>query len=385
MRRLIVFSFVFMQWFALSAQTSLNAGRITAENYYEEIPFEYENRFIIIEVLYRGNTEKFLFDTGAANVLFGESSVSASGTSVKLRDSNNNQVQAGMITAQQFRIGSLDFDGMTFIHYPEENILSKCFGVKGIIGPNSFAKSAVQIDFGRKLIIVTNDRSKLDLSRHNLFRMNSKSRQLLPFVYFGHQGSGSVEVNYLLDSGFSGAVYLAEADRKKLQKKDAIAETETGRGTVAYSLFGQNDDQNLMRVRLKNPLTFAGLSRHDDYVFISKDNDSKIGNEIMEKLNPIFDFERKEVYLLATPQQMYAEKRNIATVADGKKLKIASLWGALLKTASVGDEVVALDQVKVLPMDLCTSLKNRDGLFARVKLIRAVNQKTGKTYELSIR
>jgi hypothetical protein len=82
---------------------------------------------------------------------------------------------------------------------------------------------------------------------------------------------------------------------------------------------------------------------------------------------------------------MYAEKRNIATVADGEKLKIASLWGALLKTASVGDEVVALDQVEVLPMDLCTSLKNRDGLFAGVKLIRAVNQKTGKTYELPIR
>ncbi len=385
MRRFIVLSFVFLQWFALSAQTSLNSGRITAEHYYEEIPFVYENRFIIIEVLYRGNTERFLFDTGAANVLFGESSASPSGTSIKLLDSNNNQAKAGMITGQQFRIGSLDFDGLTFIHYPEENILTKCFGVKGIIGPNSFARSALQIDFGRQRIVVTNDRSKLDFSRHTLFPMNSKSRQLLPFVNFNHKGSGSVGVNYLLDSGFSGAVYLAEADRKKLQKKDAIAETETGRGTVAYSLFGKNDDQNLMRVRLKNPMTFAGLSRHDDYVFISKDNDSKIGNEIMEKLNPIFDFDRKEVHLLATPQQMHAEKRNIATVADGKKLKIASLWGPLLKTASVGDEVVALDQMAVQPMDLCTSLKKRDGLFAGVKVIRAVSQKTGKTYDLPAR
>lgn len=370
----------------LSAQHPLNTGNIIEKQYLEKIPFEFCDGFMIIDVDYNGEKAKFLFDTGASNVLFGDKVEGTSKSAVVLSDSNANTTSAEVLFNQKFKIGNLEFTEMNFIQFPGENILKTCFAVKGIIGANSFRNSVVQINYGTREITVTDAVSKL--STRDYQRMNmvpNRGGQVLPYVYFDYNASRKIEVAYLIDTGFSGAVHFSKGAKDLIAKYGGIAETEKGYGFVSLSLIDKNENEDLERVRLKNPLMFDNISYINDFIVVSKDHNSKIGNKIMEKLNPIFDFRKNNVYFLTKEEQLTGNKENVSVISDGSVLRIAALWGAAAEKAKPGDTVTEIDGQTPGILSRCESLKQKEKLLSGKSKMKVRSQVTGQTIQLEIR
>lgn len=371
---------------ALSAQHPLNTGNIIEEQYLEKIPFEYRDGFMIVDVDYNGEKAKFLFDTGASNVLFGDKVEGTSKSAVVLSDSNANTASAEVLFNQKFKIGDLEFTEMNFILFPGENILKTCFAVKGIIGANSFRNSVVQINYGTREITVTDAVSKLNTRDYQ--RMNmvpNRGGQVLPYVYFDYQASRKIEVAFLLDSGFSGAVHFSKEAKDLIGKFGGIAETEKGYGFVSLSLIDKNENEDLERVRLKNPLMFANTSFINEYIVVTKDHNSKIGNKILEKLNPIFDFRKSQVYFLTKEDQLTGKKENVSVISDGIALRIAALWGPAAEKAKPGDTVTEIEGQSPEILSRCESLKQKEKLLSGKSKMKVRSQVTGQTIQLEIR
>ncbi len=379
----LLFSFFYTGVFA---QHQLNTGRIEEKQYLERIPFEYRHGFIIIAVEYSGEKSEFLFDTGASNVLFSDKVEGMSKSAIVLSDSNANTASAEVLFNQKFKIGNLEFDEMNFIQFPGENILKTCFGVKGIIGANSFRNSVVQINYGTREITVTDAVSKLNTRDYQ--RMNmvpNRGGQVLPYVYFDYKASQKIEVAYLLDSGFSGAVHFSKEAKDLIGKWGGIAETERGKGFVSLSLIDKNENEDLERVRLKKPLMFANLSFINDFIVVSKDQNSKIGNKILEKLNPIFDFRKNNVYFLTKKDQLKGNEEYVSVISDGNVLRIAALWGAAAGRAKAGDIVTQIDGQAPNILSRCESLQQKEKLLSDKSKLTVKSAETGSTIQLDIR
>ena len=204
-------------------------GYIKQKEYFVEIPFNYINKHIFIEVIISDKKYNFLFDTGYEITTIDPKisneinyklirEIDLSGSSIA------NQ-KANLIELPNISLSNLNFEetyGMIQdLSYMKENKEKNT--VNGVIGNNLMRKSKWQIDYVKKVIRISNKTDKFEgLQNAKKIELNNKDWGL---------GYVDIELNdqkhkFIFDLGSNGEFTANLSFLKFLKEKDTIIQQD---------------------------------------------------------------------------------------------------------------------------------------------------------------
>jgi hypothetical protein len=182
---IIILSIIVVTNFStLKAVYYLRQGQVINTKFNTFIPFEYDNRAIVVKVKIQGRFYRFFFDTGAVCVLSKElwNSLNIKGKAkmTQGQDSQGNTLKEDISVLPLLEIADLQFKDVGIMTLDIKNVPGlNCLGVDGVIGANILKKLIWNIDFENKQINVTdnpdveNIKTKADGILHIPFEKNN--------------------------------------------------------------------------------------------------------------------------------------------------------------------------------------------------------------------
>lgn len=266
-------------------------GFVESENYYSELPFQYIDGYIFIDIVQNGKKYNFLFDTGAETTVIDNSILNQfsfeqfSETNIKgpiIRDQDvktiilSNIHLAGIMFSE---IGAVSID----MEFSKEKY---CEDLHGIIGNNLMKKSKWQIDYKKQIIKFSNDLSKFQLDNPK-YVLETK----LPSKGFGTE-TVDIKINgetipFGFDTGNGARKIVANPSKfKKLIKKSKSAEYGFPKSDRDYQVIPEK-------------LFIGGIEFSNQMVtFENKAGKSKLlGNKFYENFLVTIDWENHLLYL----------------------------------------------------------------------------------------
>ena len=160
---IIILSIIVVTNFStLKAVYYLRQGQVINTKFNTFIPFEYDNRAIVVKVKIQGRFYRFFFDTGAVCVLSKElwNSLNIKGKAkmTQGQDSQGNTLKEDISVLPLLEIADLQFKDVGIMTLDIKNVPGlNCLGVDGVIGANILKKLIWNIDFENKQINVTDN------------------------------------------------------------------------------------------------------------------------------------------------------------------------------------------------------------------------------------
>ncbi len=383
--------FFFILSFSHAQKTSLNKGRITTKNYYAEIPYENVNGKLIIPVAIKGKTYRFLFDTGAPNLITAqlkEQLAFDSGNDISVSDANNAKQNMEVITIPLFTLGNISFKNTASLVYTgTDNILFDCFKIDGIIGSNIFKKSIVQILSKKKLIVITNNPKKLNLKNQKASKLKLVGSQSSPYIIVELNGEKKAVEDVLFDSGANGFYDLCLKHYNTFKPHHIFTTLSKGQGANSIGLFGVGDMQNQYRVIIPK-MTINGTVFKNAITITDSDDNSRIGSEILNYGNVTIDFKNKKFYFEAFDPEVNLEEKQFGftpTLMD-KKMVVGIVWDASLKEKiQFGDEILEVNGIDFSTIDVCDFITNTSIFKEQDTLDILFKKHMGEPYKIQLK
>lgn len=198
---------------SFKVRDAFQAEHIGKSDFKTELPFQFINGAIIVEVMIDGKPRNFIFDTGASTILDDDLAKTLKFETlgkIKTFDSNRKKRKVKYVRLDEISVGAIEFyDIVASISDIEALKTAMCLDISGILGANVMNKGIWQIDFQNQKIIFTDNQKHLNLSgkaeKINFYAFGKG----VPFMEFfiGGVKLGDVE----LDTGFNGAFDLDES------------------------------------------------------------------------------------------------------------------------------------------------------------------------------
>lgn len=324
----------------------LGEGTISQKTYYDEIPFVIENGLMIIPVKIAKQNYRFLFDTGAPNTL--NSAVFQNLkkiSSLPISDSNINVENLQIVHIPVFQIGNLQFDNYNFLEYDfTKNSIFNCLNFDGIIGSNSFSNSVIRIDYRNKILVISNEVKKLNISS-KAHKLQILGGQKAPFIQIKMSGKHSVYDNALFDTGYRNFYLQSNRAFKIFTKEKVFHDIVTSKSSLSVGLFGSDSITEKSIFRIPN-FSLASIKFQDVVAYSSDDTNSKIGNELLNYGVITLDF-IKSKYYFDNYQNTTALDKDYPLFAssskDGYLIIGMVIHPELAKMINVGDIIVSID------------------------------------------
>ncbi len=338
---------------------NLDKGRITTKNYYTEILYKNVNGKLIIPVTIKNKTYRFLFDTGAPNLITSQLSKQLkleSGNNISVSDANNASQKMKIITLPFFTLGNVSFKNTTALVYNgTDNMLFDCFKIDGIIGSNIFKKSIVQISSKKQVIIITNHPKKLNLKSQKSSKLKALGAQSSPYFQLVLHGEKQVTENVLFDTGSSTFYDLCLKHYNTFKPHNVVTAVSEGKGASNIGLFGIADAQNQYRVKI--PKLSINKTNFSNVITITESNDnSRVGSDLLNHGIVTLDFKNKKFYFSPFETEINLEEKllGFTPTLNNKKLSVGFVWDESIKDKiSFGDEILEVNGVAFNTIDIC--------------------------------
>lgn len=322
MKNQILFLFLFCLPLGLSAQILKKPKvdfKLSQNSKKIEVPFEYENNFIIVNVLFNNFLPlRFIFDTGAEHTILTKREISdlmainytrkfsimgADLTTVLTAYLTQNiDLTMGRFKALNKNILVLDDDYFKFDEFAG-------IDVQGIIGADLFRRYVVKINFKRKIITLYNP-THFNLPSKKYVELPIEIRRHKPYVTTNVQFADQTElkVKLLLDTGASLPLMLHTNTHPNLNLPEKIIRSKLaiGLGGDLEGFIGRTQNLFLKDIVLQETTTyFQDLPDAIDSLQINSRN-GIIGNEILSRFVIILDYINEKVYL--KPDKKFKKK-----------------------------------------------------------------------------
>ena len=256
-------------------------GNVKQKDYLVEIPFNYINKHIFIEVIISDKKYNFLFDTGyELTTIDPKISNEINYKLIKEIDLSGSSIanqKANLIELPNISISNLNFEetyGMVQdLSYMKEN--KEKSTINGVIGNNLMRKSKWQIDYVKRVIRISNKTEKFKgLQNAKKIELNNKDWGL---------GYVDIELNdqkhkFIFDLGSSGEFTANLSFVKFLKEKDTII---------------QEDRQNFLVGKIK----IGEIELIDKSITLEKHVSSLLGNAFFENYLLTIDWEKNILFL----------------------------------------------------------------------------------------
>jgi len=210
---LLTFGIFFFIQNLYSQNITLNIGETKSKDYYEEISFEFIEDKVIIPVEIQGKAYRFILDTGAPNMISEEIYQAINPeliNSVLVKDANEKADTLKIVSVEKIKLGNITFEKVATLVYDTKSTLLKCFNVDGLIGSNMLRNSIIQVDTKKNLLILTDNRNRLDLNKQKSGNIELLGIQSMPYVWLELKGEETVSEQLVIDLGASGTYDISQ-------------------------------------------------------------------------------------------------------------------------------------------------------------------------------
>ncbi len=278
------------------SKIDMNQGEIMQKNYCDTIPFEYVNNKILVNVSINNETKKFIFDTGACQIISDEVQQKMKNPELAISpiyDSNNKKSNQLIVNIKEFKLGHLTFQNIpsAVIDYKNLGVLN-CFKIDGLIGSNVLRNSIVKIDTKQKIIIITDRIENLKLKNYYSDEIKL-DKQSSPFIKINLDNQVSFDA--LFDSGSDDFLSISRTDSEKIVKKNGAIKLNVGFGSNSIGINGFDDEKKLTRISVKN-LTFGKSTISNFTAISSKTSENVIGMKMSDYGHFTIDYVNKKYY-----------------------------------------------------------------------------------------
>ena len=332
---------------------TVTQGKVEFKNYYEEIPFEYYNGEIIIEVEISAKKYHFVFDTGADltqidDDLLNQITHKSNKVSNTITDANNTKKKSEYIAIESIKIGNINFSNTgAFVadlsHFDE---MFGCLEFDGIIGSNFMRKSNWQIDYDQKVIRFTDEISKLS-TNEVVFAFKTNSGKYGPIKV-------SLEINgqkekFTFDTGYTGSFTSNLSFLKRLNSTEKLEIT-----TYNYSNFSAYGKTIVKASSAYIPkLQMEDLKLHNKLIIFKENGSNLIGNAFFQNYLVTLDWKNERVYLVPK-HEMEAEALKSFQVLfapdySDNSIRINSTWDdhPIKGEIEIGSKIITINTITV--------------------------------------
>ena len=244
-------------------------GNVKQKDYLVEIPFNYINKHIFIEVIISDKKYNFLFDTGyELTTIDPKISNEINYKLIKEIDLSGSSIanqKANLIELPNISISNLNFEetyGMVQdLSYMKEN--KEKSTINGVIGNNLMRKSKWQIDYVKRVIRISNKTEKFKgLQNAKKIELNNKDWGL---------GYVDIELNdqkhkFIFDLGSSGEFTANLSFVKFLKEKDTLIQQDKQTFRVGKIKIGEIEINNKSITLEKYVSSLLGNAFFENYL-----------------------------------------------------------------------------------------------------------------------
>ena len=358
-----------------------------------EIPFEYRNNFIIIDVLLNDIFPlKFIFDTGAEHTILTKREITdllqvnyqrrftIMGSDMKT------ELYAYLATGVRFQINQLLATNRTMLVLDDDYFRFEEFAginVQGILGADFFRRFIVKIDFKKRKITLYNPAK---------FEPPSKKFKEIPIEIHRHkpyvQGSTKLQdglesdLKLLVDSGASLALLLHTKTDPNLKLPPQVIRSSLGMGLggTIEGFMGRVQHFEMADYYFDNlGVNFQELLEGADSSYLN-DRNGIVGNQILSRFTMIIDYVRSKLYLKPNRElkrKFSYDKSGLAIAGTGVNHNEFTVFYVVPGSPS--------DEAGIKVGDRIKSFNNIPASFLTLNdIVRKLHRKKGKTVKMKI-
>lgn len=296
-----VIIFLFLESCSVIKTTNIfQSGGVDQSEFDKTLPFQFENGLIIIDVVIKNKTYKFLLDSGAPNIISKQIAdeldlpIKFSST---VSGSQNKSELVDFVKIENISIAGVNFRNTGSIVADLEGVINKvaCFNIDGVIGANLMRNAIWDIDYDGKLIRLVSNSELLKIPT------NSKAIPFItdlsgsPIIKMKVNDGLSVEVE--VDLGMQSDFSLSQNVLKKLNKENDISKI-SGFGTLSGSLFGYAEPEKDEFAIISAIVIGSTRLNNQVVTFIDNGKTQKIGTKFLKNYRVIFNWFNKELHLI---------------------------------------------------------------------------------------
>ncbi len=343
-------------------KVKFNRGRSVEKNFYAVIPYEELKSKLIIPVEIEGKTYRFLFDTGAPNLIghaLNDQIKTNEINSIQVKDANDSKRPLQVVEIPMLAIGGVFFkNSPAIVNDSSSNFLFDCLEIDGIIGSNLVRNSIVQIDTRKREIKITNNEDKLALKGMKSIDMALSKGQSSPYLWISLKGEGKAKEQVLFDTGAQGFYDLSFQSFQTLNGLKVFDQVETANGYKGLGLFGVAEPTLHYRV-LVPEISLLGATFENIVSISTTAVKSRIGADILKYGKVTLDYKHQKFYFepFENRVDLSEELWGLSPTMKESSLVVGLVWeDELAKRVQYGDKILQINEIKVGDMELCDLL-----------------------------
>lgn len=301
-----------------------------------EIPFQYENNFIIVEVIFEWLFPmKFIFDTGAEHTIITKKEIVETLDIPYVRDFKiigsdmKQELVAHLISGIPLQVGSLYAPNQNLLVLDDDYFRFEEFtgvNVHGILGANFFRSYVVKINYQKKVLTLELPKSFDPPERFTEIPVTIfKNKPYLIVKTKIGADSSAINLKMLLDTGASLSALFHVKTHPRLNMPVNVLKGNVGKGLGGYleGYLGRAKSLSIGDFHLNEVLTnFQEVSESMDTSSLNGRH-GILGNQILERFQVVINYPEEKLYLKPTKQfykKFTYDRSGLILVAGGYNL-----------------------------------------------------------------
>lgn len=359
-----------------------------------DIPFEYSNNLIIVNVIFQGVMPlKFIFDTGAEHTIISKREITdllgiPYRREFKLIGSDmSTEISAYLVSGIQIQMSDLLLPNRSMLVLGEDHLdLESVAGVQihGILGSDIFKRYVVKIDYRKKVI---------SMYSTEYFKAPKRGYEVLDIEVYKNKPylqdqiqlspSDSLPVKLLIDTGaaLSLLLHTNTDDRLKVPENAVLGKLAFGLGGFIEGYLGRVRQLNFGKYQLNEVLTnYQDLNMNLDTSFLNNRN-GLIGNQSLNRFDVILHYPQEKLFL--RPNKSYKkafefDKSGLIVIATNTGLNTFTVHDIIKNSPA--------EEVGLQSGDVIKSINwVPSNFFSLEQIIRVFKKKEGKRIRIVVK
>lgn len=274
--------------------TAVRSGKVVKESFNETINFEEKLGLIIIPVVIKGKTYRFLWDTGATSIISVELQDEYQFKTVSKGhyvDTDNNRKPISYVRVDTISLGNIVFaDQTAFVEDFKANPIINCLNVDGIIGGNLMRYCNWTIDYDNTTMTMSSQvPQELKETALSIPFKYDNDFDLIVNVKIGRAKISNMNIDY----GSNGSLSFPQKILDVLKERSIVTETFLETGSKNSGLIGKTVE--IEREHAYTDSLFIGDQMLAD-VEIKVGRHALIGKKILSRYVVTIDWDEQMLY-----------------------------------------------------------------------------------------